>query len=120
MWSDNHSGAFEDAIRESIPDNWEDSELRKSRKAFKGILHAVEGAYAVSVYGVEVLPKPKASILHRGLRKIAEAAGLGEQTNVGIAEFFDDLCPCGIRNHKQALQKLSDRSGRNRHRSSKK
>jgi len=79
----------------------------------------VEGAYAISVYGVEVMPKPKASILHRGLRTIAEAAGLGEQTNVGIAEFFDDLCPCSIRDHKQALQKLSSRSGRKQRQSSK-
>lgn len=112
VWEDHHSGAFEDAIGKAIPENFD--EQTKSWKVFQGILRAMERAYGVSVFGIDVLPKPKVSILHKGLRQIARLAGLGAQTDEGFAEFLDDLCPCGLKNHEEAVRKLSSRSRRNR------
>jgi len=110
VWEDQHSGTFEDAISKSVPNNFE--EHLKSWRIFQGIVRAVEGAYGVNVFGLEVLPRPKVSVLHRGLLEIANAAGLRDLTTAGLTEFFDDLCPCGIKNHKEAIRKLSSRSGR--------
>ncbi len=70
----------------------------------------MEITYLVRFFGVELMPKPKVNILHRGLDQIAKAAGLEGQTEEGFAEFLDDLCPCGITRHKEAIRKLSSRS----------
>ncbi len=109
IWEDHHSGTFKEAIGRAarvVEDE------RKSWKVFQGIIRAMETAYLVSYIGYELLPKPKVNILHRGLDRIAKAAGLGGQTEGGFAEFLDDLCPCGIRHHKEAVRKLSSRSPR--------
>jgi hypothetical protein len=98
------------------PPNYDDQE--KSWKAFKGIIRAMETAYVVQYWGWELLPRPKANILHRGLDEIAKAAGLGEQTEEGFANFLDDLCPCGLRRHKEAVRKLGSRFEKTRRRRS--
>lgn len=112
IWEEHHSGTFRDALREAARVNYE--ELEKSWKAFQGIVRAMETAYMVDSLGLEMLPRPKVSILHRGLDRIARAAGLEGQTEGGFAEFLDDLCPCGIKRHKDAVRKLSSRSPRMR------
>jgi hypothetical protein len=58
--------------------------------------------------------KAKGDILHRGLNEIAKAAGIEDQTEAGFAEFLDDLCPCGLKNHREAVRKLASRSTRMR------
>jgi hypothetical protein len=63
----------------------------------------------IEYWGWEILRRPKVNILHRGLGEIAKAAGLGEQTNKGFAEFLDDLCPCGLQRHDEAVRKLKSR-----------
>lgn len=108
IWEEHHSGTFRDALRRAAGFDREGQE--KSWKAFQGIIRAMEIAYLVRFFGLELLPKPKVSILHRGLDQIAKAAGLEEQTEEGFAEFLDDLCPCGITRHKEAIRKLSSRS----------
>ena len=111
IWEEHHSGTFRDAIRRAAGVHRDE---QKSWKAFQGIIRAMEVAYLVSYIGDELLPKPKVSILHRGLDRIAKAGGLEGQTEEGFAEFLDDLCPCGIRRHKEAVRKLWSRSSRNR------
>ena len=107
IWEDNHNSSFESAIIRAADINYHDQ--KKSWKAFKGIIRAMETAYLVEYWGWELLPRPKVNILHRGLDEIAKAAGLGEQTEEGFAEFLDDLCPCGLRRHKEAVRKLGSR-----------
>ncbi len=108
IWEEHHSGTFRDALRIAAGG----PEQEESWKAFQGIIRAMEIAYLVHFLGWEMLPRPKVSILHRGLDQIAKAAGLEGQTEEGFAEFLDDLCPCGIKRHKEAVRKLSSRSAR--------
>ena len=108
IWEENHSGRFEDAIMRAAPTSYED--VAKSWKVFQQIIRAMEAAYRVKYWGLEFLAKPKANILHKGLDEIAKAAGLEDLTERGFAEFLDDLCPCGVRNHREAIRKLSRRS----------
>jgi len=110
IWEDNHSGTLNDAIRAAGQMDFDNQE--KPWRAFQGIMQAMEGAYWVSFFGPEILPKPKVSILHRGLKQIAIAVGL--ESAIQYAEFFDDLCPCGLKNHREAVRKMESRSGRYR------
>lgn len=106
IWEEHHSGSLTDAIRRAA----RVEEEKKSWKALQGIIRAMEIAFLVSYIGIEMLPRPKVSILHRGLDQIAKAVGLKDQTEEGFAEFLDDICPCGIKNHKGAVRKLGSRS----------
>jgi hypothetical protein len=110
VWEEHHAGTFEEAIRQAAGVSF--AELPKSWKAFQGIIRAMETAYLASFFGDEFLPKPKVSILHRGLARITRAAGLELETDAAFAEFLDGFCPCGIRRHKEAVRKLSSRSAR--------
>ncbi len=116
IWEDNHNSSFESAIIRAADTNYDDQ--KKSWKVFKGIIRAMETAYLVEYWGWELLPRPKVNILHRGLDEIAKAAGLGEQTEEGFAKFLDDLCPCGLRRHKEAVRKLGSRFAKIRRRRS--
>jgi hypothetical protein len=112
IWEDQHSGNFDDAIRIAAqlgPDSGD-----RPWKVFRGILKAMEDAYYVAFFGHDILPMPKVSLLHRGLKKLAIEAGLEDQTREGFAEFFDDLCPCGLKNHREAVRKMESRSERYR------
>ncbi|MGC1620482.1 MAG: hypothetical protein WA765_18475 [Candidatus Acidiferrum sp.] len=112
IWEDQHSGSFDDAIRvaaQMSPNNQD-----RPWKMFQGILRAMEAAYTVSFFGPEILSMPRVSILHRDLKQVAIAAGLEGQTRVGFAEFLDDLCPCGLKSHREAVRKMESRSERYR------
>jgi hypothetical protein len=108
IWEDNHSGSFEDAIGQAAGTNHE--EFDKSWKVFQGIIRAIETAHLVNHWGLEFLGRPKVNILHKGLDEIAKAAGIGDQTEKGFAEFLDELCPCGLKSHREAVRKASRRS----------
>ena len=110
VYEDHHA----DTLREAIRVAGEVQDWKKSWRAFQGIIRAIEMAYVAHYFGEELLPKPKVSILHRGLARIAKASGLEGQTEEGFAEFLDDLCPCGLRSHREAVRKLRSRSARNR------
>jgi hypothetical protein len=112
IWEEQHAGAFGDAIKRVATVNYTEEE--KSWKVFQGIIRAMEAAYLVNYFSLEFLPRPKVSLLHRGLDQIAKAAGLEGQTQQGFAEFLNDICPCGLRDHKEAVRKLSTRSFRMR------
>ena len=108
VWENYHSGSFEEAI--GLAGEIEND--KESWKAFQSIIHAMELAYFGRFVGVEVLGMPKVNFLHAGLDQIAKVAGLGIQTEKGFAGFLDDLCPCGLSNHKEAVRKLLSRSSR--------
>jgi hypothetical protein len=112
IWEDNRNGRFEDAIAHASATDYKNPD--KSWKIFQGIIRAMEAAYLVEYWGLGFIRKPKVNILHKGLNEIAKAAGIGDQTEEGFAEFLDDLCPCGLKKHREAVRKLSSRSARMR------
>ncbi len=73
-------------------------------------MRAMEQAYMVSFFGPEIMPMPKVSILHKDLKRIAVSVDLESQTQ--YAEFLDDLCLCGLKNHREALRKMESRDAR--------
>jgi len=108
IWELHHNGSFGDAIREAAGGTHDHP--FDGRRAFRGILWAIERAYGVGPWGYEPLPRPKVNILHLGLEQIAKAAGLGDQTEQGFAQFLDDICPCGLKRHREAVRKLRSRA----------
>src|SRR6202035_5979106 len=110
IWEDNHSGRFENAIAEAAATDYKNPD--KSWKIFQGIIRAIEAAYLAEYLGLGFIPKPKVNILHKGLNEIANAAGIGDQNEEGFAEFLDDLCPCGLKKHREAVRKFFSRSTR--------
>jgi hypothetical protein len=112
IWEENHSGRFVEAIAQAAAFDYENP--NRSWKAFQSIIRAIESAYLVDYVSLELLQRPKVNILHKGLDEIAKAAGIGDQTEKGFAEFLDDLCPCGLKRHREAVRKLSSRSTRMR------
>jgi hypothetical protein len=115
LWVDHHSETFQDGIRAATPGKFESSEqwneeIRRSWKAFQKLLHIMKQTWLLEYMGWEFLRRPKVNILHIGLHDISKAAGLGDQNREGFAEFLDDLCPCGLKSHNEALRALGKRS----------
>ncbi len=107
IWSENHAGSFTDALKKAAGFGTASNE--ESYQVFSQILGTIEIAYRVSLFGWFALPKPKVNILHRGLDLVAKAAGLGGQSEIGFSEFLDDLCPCGLKQHREAVRKMRRR-----------
>jgi hypothetical protein len=107
-WEEQNRGTYLDALKRAAVIDFK--KHKESWKVFQGIVRATETAFLVNFLGHEVLPKPKVSILHRGLNQIARDVGLQGLTGSGFAELLDDLCPCEIRNHEGAVRKLWRRS----------
>jgi hypothetical protein len=110
IWSEHHSGSFTQALQKAAgfgcrPDD-------ESGKIFSQILSTIEIAHNVQLFGYCVLPKPKINILHRGLEEVFALVGLDDQTAAGFAGFLDDLCPCGLKRHRDAVRKLRSRKKR--------
>jgi hypothetical protein len=114
IWEDNHAASFDQAVREAANIGRAGIPLNTGWRTFKKIVSTMEHAYLANCYGYDFLPKPKNSILHRGLDQIARAAGLQDQTTAGFAQFLDDLCPCGLKNHNEAVRKMESRTPRMR------
>jgi len=108
VWEDQNSGTFADALRQAAV--IDDDNAKQCWKVFQSIIRAMESAYLSEFLGWEFLRKPRVNILHTGLNRIAIAGGLKDQTRQGFAEFLDDLCPCGIKDHSGAVRQLSRRS----------
>lgn len=108
VWEDQHAGRFEWAIRQASGADLDDP--HQCWKVFQKILRAIEAAYYVERWGLELLPRPKINFLHRELLEIANAAGLSDLNERGLAEFLDDLCPCGLKSHREAFRKAMSRS----------
>ena len=110
VWQDHHAETFDQALRKAGSIGRRGVSLKDGWKAFKAIERAMEIAYLVTFYGDDFLPKPKNSILHRGLDQIVRMAGLQDLTTAGFAEFLDDLCPCGLKSHKESVRKMESRT----------
>jgi hypothetical protein len=110
VWEEYNSGTFRDTIRRAAQIDYNNA--KKSWKLFKTITRAIEATYLAGFLGHEFLSWPKVNILHTGLYRIAKVAGLGDQTKEGFAQFLDDICPCGLKNHKGAVRKLFARIAR--------
>jgi hypothetical protein len=110
VWREYHAASFEQMLQKACSIGRGNVSLSDGWKAFKAIERAMEIAYLVTFYGDDFLTKPKNNILHRGLDRIAKMAGLRGQTRTGFAQFLDDLCPCGLKNHKEAVRKLEFRT----------
>jgi hypothetical protein len=104
VFEDHNSGSYEDALVAV----WEDQGV-KSRAALRKIFRAIEKVYLWTYGGLELLPAPRVHFLHRRLLDIVNLAGMSEQTPEGIAEFLDDVCPCGKKHTDQAIRKLKKR-----------
>jgi hypothetical protein len=104
VYENQNTGRYEEALKKA----WQGPE-REAWAAFQKILRAVERAYLASYYGVELLPAPRVHFLHRNLLEIADLARLNDLTYEGLAEFLDDLCPCGRKHTKEAVRKLRKR-----------
>jgi hypothetical protein len=112
IWEEHHTSSLNVAIEKAAGFGCEPNEV--SWKIFSQILRTMEIAYNVSRFGDDLLPKPNISILHKGLERIARAADLGEQDEQGFAGFLDDLCPCGLKRHREAVRKLRSRARKSR------
>jgi hypothetical protein len=117
IWEDNHSMSFAAAIK--VASGFQGDSATMSSRTFAQILRAMEIAFQVSRFGYKAMARPKVNILHQGLCQIASAAGLQGLTRAGLAQFLDDLCPCGLKSHKEALRKLAFRSQLKRRKSRK-
>jgi hypothetical protein len=108
IWDENHAGSLKGAIARAsgfgdIPD-------KQSWKAFLQISRTMEIAYKVNRFGHVQLRTPKVAILHSGLDRITKAAGQTGQSDQGFTEFLNDLCPCGLKQHRGAVGKMRGRS----------
>jgi hypothetical protein len=108
MWEDQHNGIYRDALRQAASAN--SNNMKRGWKAFQGIVHAMEAAYLVRYWGIENLQTPRVNILHKGLNQIALQVGLRGLTATGFAEMLDDLCPCGLTDHRGAVRQMWRRS----------
>jgi len=105
LYEDQNNGSYEDALKIA----WGND--KKAYRTFRKLLRAMESAYEISSYGWQAIPKPKVQFLHRNLLDIAALAELNELTHQGLAEFLDDVCPCGERHSAEAIRKLRTRRG---------
>ncbi len=103
IYEDQHSGTYLDALAKAQRDE------ASGPKALRQILRALEQAYAANYFGLELLPRPKVNILHRGILKIAALVGLENLSHRAMAEFLDYLCPCGRAHSWDAVRKLRKR-----------
>ena len=107
VYEDHHEGSYEDALIEAR------GGFGAGYRALRRITRALDIAYVTIYHGLEHAPNPKVHLLHRNLLDIANSR-LGDLTLEGIAEFFDDLCPCGTKHLPDTIRKLKKRRARAR------
>jgi hypothetical protein len=95
---------YDEAIRLAASEN------NDASRTFQKILNAVEAAYLICYFGEEAAPKPRTHFLHRSLLGLADLLDLSVLKHEGLAEFLDDLCPCGKRHGLDAIRKLRKRT----------
>jgi hypothetical protein len=99
-YEDQNAGSYSDALKRAARDD--DTTFRK-------ILNAIEQAYLIDRFGLDVAPQPRIHFLHRNLLEIVSLLGLGDLKHEGILELLDDLCPCGKMHRPDAIRKLRKR-----------
>lgn len=103
VFEDQNGGSYEDALRLAI------GEDPRSAAAWRKILQAVDAAFRTRYYGDEFIPRPRVQFLHRNLLELAAIMEIDDVKYEALAEFFDDLCPCGERHKEDAVRKLRKR-----------
>jgi hypothetical protein len=111
VYEQQNNGSYEGALKLAA------SGERKGTSAWRKIWLAANDAYLIRFYGIEFIPRPRVQFLHRRLLEIADATGSNELadeginklTHAGIAEFLDDLCPCGKKHKAETIRKLRRR-----------
>jgi hypothetical protein len=99
-----NAGTYEEALKVAA----EGGETGSA--AFRKVLNAVRLGYDMCRYGEDVAPMPKLQYLHRELLAITDLVDeLREMTPKGIAEFLEDVCPCGKKHGPEAIRKLRKR-----------
>jgi hypothetical protein len=87
---------------------------KEGGRAFDKISEAVVVALDVSRLGEQGLPRPRGNWLHRQLLELAAAAKLRHLTDRDMAEFFNDLCPCGATHTRETMKKFRQRRSAHR------
>ena len=103
VYEQQNEGSYEGALKLA------GSGGRRGTSAWRKIWLAANDAYLIRFYGIEFIPRPRVQFLHRRLLEIAEQIELSDLHHPGIAEFLDDLCPCGERHKPEAVRKLRKR-----------
>ena len=111
VYEQQNDGSYEGALKVAA------SGERNGTSAWRKIWLAANAAYLIRFYGIEFIPRPRVQFLHRRLLEIADATGTNEVaddsinklTHAGIAEFLDDLCPCGKKHKAETIRKLRKR-----------
>jgi hypothetical protein len=82
------------------------------RAAWRKIMKCLTPAYLIK-FGGDDGPKPKVHFLHRQLLGIAKSVepGLSKE---GLADFLDDICPCGKKHKPEAVRKSEERLTKSR------
>lgn len=105
-YEDHNEGSYEDALKLAAMG------YDEGYSAWRKIRRALDVAYLIRHYSIDAAPMPRVHFLHRQLFDIADSEHLRDLNLDGIAEFFDDVCPCG-KNHKaDTLRKLRKRMGK--------
>jgi hypothetical protein len=107
----------DETVRILYEQQYADSYSRAVTQASKGfgaglavwrkIMKCLTPAYLIK-FGGDDGPKPKVHFLHRELLGIAKSVepGLREE---GLAEFLDDICPCGKKHKPESIRKFGER-----------
>jgi hypothetical protein len=103
VYENQNDGRYEDALKLAAAGE------REGFAAWRKIWRAINDAYLIHVYGDEFIPRPRVQFLHRNLLKLADVVEIDDLKDEGIAEFFDDLCPCGKSHEPETIRKLKKR-----------
>lgn len=102
IYEDRHADSYDVALKTA--------DLRRggaSSKALYKLMKAAETAFHVSMGGE--VPAPRNSFLHREFLELAKVLDLHKHRNAALAEFLEDLCPCGKAHKPEAIRKLRKR-----------
>jgi hypothetical protein len=103
LYEEQYSDSYLEALKCAV------SADKSAHFVFHKILKLVDAAYVIGYYGDGAQPKPRVNFLHRNLLEIADLVKIADLTHRGIAEFLDDLCPCGKSHRMDAIRKIRKR-----------
>lgn len=103
VYEDQNSGSYKEALSKASAGG------RQGLAVWRKILRSIDRAYEIGIHGAEIAPMPRVHFLHRELLDIAILLKLNDLTSEGLAEFFDDLCPCGEKHHGDTIRRLGKR-----------
>jgi hypothetical protein len=106
VYEEHNAKSYEHGLNEARQD------YGKGKKAWKKVHNAIAIAYTIMYEGLEYAPRPRNDFLHSNLLALANLAGLGDLNNAGLAEFFDDTCPCRKKHTSEAIRKIRERAAK--------